>query len=78
MPLLLAGILTIACTVIAFYLDKKTRIGKWRSAQKQVLFGIMFGLVAVFATEIGSVTIGGATINCRDAGIVISGLIFGP
>ena len=78
MPLLLAGILTIVCTVFAFYLDKKTRVGKWRSAQKQVLYGIMFGLVAVFATEIGSVTIGGATINCRDAGIVISGLIFGP
>lgn len=78
MPLLFSGIITVFITVLAFYLEKRTSIGKSRPFVKQTLYGFMFAVAAIFATEFGSTAIGGATINCRDAAVVVCGLLFGP
>lgn len=78
MPLIISGITTVLITVIAFYLDKRTSIGKSRPFIKQTVYGFMFAAAAIIATEFGSTAVGGATINCRDAAIVVCGLLFGP
>lgn len=44
--------------------------------KKQVLFGILFGLVAICGTEFG-VPVDGAVMNTRDAAPLCAGLIFG-
>ena len=43
---------------------------------KQAIYGISFGLLAVLGTEKG-VLFSGATVNARDAAVIVGGLIFG-
>lgn len=78
MPILISGLFTIAISVIVFYLENKTKIGKIKSFYKQTIYGLLFAVAAIFATELGSVNVTGALINARDAAIVIGGLLFGP
>ena len=78
MPLVISGIITVAISALAFYMDKKTSIGRIKSFYKQTIYGAMFAVAAIFATELGGVNMGGALINARDAAIVIAGLLFGP
>ena len=78
MPLFISGIITVAITATAFYLDKRTHIGKLKSIYKQTIYGVMFAIAAIFATELGGTNMGGAVINARDAAIVVGGLLFGP
>lgn len=65
-------------TAFAFYLDKRTRVGQLKPFYKQTIYGVIFAISAIFATELGSIYIYGSVVNCRDASIVIAGLIFGP
>ena len=78
MQLFISGIITVAVTVAAFYMDKKTSIGRLKPFYKQTIYGMMFAAAAIFATELGGQNLGGALINARDAAIVIAGLLFGP
>lgn len=78
MPLFIAGTITVVITCVLFALDKKTKFGQMNTWVKQTIIGICFGLCAAYATEIGSVSVNGAALNCRDAGPVIAGLLFGP
>lgn len=78
MELVLSGIFTVAVTAGVFYLDKKTSIGTLKPFFKQTIYGACFAIAAIFATEFGGLTLGGALINARDAAIVIAGLFFGP
>lgn len=44
--------------------------------QKQIIFGIVFGILAICGTEFG-INVGGATLNVRDAAPLCAGLYFG-
>ena len=78
MPLVISGIITVVITIAAFYMDKKTSLGRLKPFYKQTIYGVMFAAAAIFATELGGVNMGGALINARDAAIVVAGLLFGP
>lgn len=78
MSLLIAGCITVAVTILMWYLVHKTKFGQINSFAQQTIIGVCFGLCAVYATELGSTEVNGAAINCRDAGPVIAGLLFGP
>lgn len=68
------------CPVIAsallYILDKRTKFGSIDNRKKQILYGIIFGVLAVIGTEFG-VPIEGAVINVRDAAPLCAGLLFG-
>lgn len=68
--------LPVTLSVILYILDKKTAFGKIKYVPKQIIFGLIFGLLAVCATEFG-VNTGGATVNVRDSAPLCAGLIFG-
>ncbi|MGN0814913.1 MAG: SpoIIE family protein phosphatase [Candidatus Coproplasma sp.] len=58
------------------YLLERTRFGKWNYYLKQTVVGVLFGGVAVLATEFG-IPVEGATLNVRNAAPLAAGLIFG-
>ena len=68
--------LPVGLSVILYILDKKTAFHKIKYMPKQLIFGILFGLLAICATEFG-VNVGGATVNVRDSAPLCAGLIFG-
>lgn len=74
--LLTIGAFPIGISVILYILDKRTAFGRLNYKAKQGIFGVVFGALAVFATEFG-VDIGGAIINVRDSAPICAGLIFG-
>lgn len=78
MPLVFAALVIVIFAVVLFYLDKRTKFGNLPTYLKQTVFGICFGLAAVYATELGSFNLFGAAVNCRDAAPITAGLIFGP
>ena len=78
MPLFFAAIVIVLFAVALFYLDKRTKFGNLPNYLKQTIFGICFGLAAVYATELGSFNLFGAAVNCRDAAPITAGLLFGP
>ncbi len=76
MKLCVAALLPVAATVLLYIVDKKTPFGKLNYYVRQVIFGIIFGALAVVGTEWG-IHINGATMNCRDAAVLTGGLMFG-
>lgn len=71
-----AAVLPVFVSVVFFLLDRNTPFGKINGKIKQVIYGIVFGGLAILGTEAG-IPIGGAQINCRDAAVLIAGLMFG-
>ncbi len=76
LQLSLTAIVPVLVSVGLYMLDKKTKFSKLNNKLKQLIFGVIFGGLAVMATEIG-VDVGGATANVRDASVLIAGLLFG-
>ena len=72
----IAALLPVAAAAILYLLDGKTRFGKLKSSVRQVIFGIIFGALAIIGTEWG-IPMNGAQVNCRDAAVMIAGLLFG-
>ncbi|MBR4304331.1 MAG: SpoIIE family protein phosphatase [Clostridia bacterium] len=71
-PILLNSIL-----VLTIYLaDKYTKANKLPYMTKQIIIGILFGLVSAFASSYG-VELLGTVVNVRDAAPLSAGLIFG-
>ena len=65
--------------IVLYILDKKTAFSKIPYKIKQIVFGVLFGFMAVFATTtVGGFDIGDGTVmNVRDAAPLCAGLIFG-
>ena len=65
--------------IFLYILDKKTAFSKTPFKVKQIIIGVLFGLMAVFATTtFGGFDVGDGTImNVRDAAPLCAGLIFG-
>lgn len=66
----------VLAVIIFYVLDKRTAFGKIKNAYKQIIIGLVFGLVAISASELG-LKISGATMNVRDSAPLSAGLIFG-
>lgn len=74
--LALAAACPVAATAVLYLLGKKTALGRLNGWRGQLLYGVIFGALAVIGSEFG-VPIEGAIINVRDASPLCAGLIFG-
>ncbi len=65
--------------ILIYIAERNTPFGKMSNKVKQTVIGVLFGLMACFASlDIGGVDIGDGTImNVRDAAPICAGLIFG-
>jgi len=72
----IATLLPVAAAVVLTLLNRKgmlDRLGYW---QRQMLYGCVFALIAIYGTEAGIAT-HDATMNVRDAAPLVCGLFFG-
>lgn len=76
LTLLTVGMLPVLLSIVIYFTDKKTSLSKLSYNTKQIIIGILFGILAVCGTEFG-VPIEGAVLNVRDAAPICAGLIFG-
>lgn len=74
--LTLAAMLPVIVSVFLYYLERNTDFGKAKYWTKQIIYGVVFGIMAILGTECG-IPINGAQANCRDASVLIAGLMFG-
>ena len=77
--LILSASYNALLAVLLYILDKKTVFSKTPYKVKQFIIGVLFGLMAIFATtSFGGFDVGDGTImNVRDAAPLCAGLIFG-
>lgn len=61
-----AALLPAIATIILYVFDKKTSFGKLNYKAKQIIIGVIFGLLAIVGTEWG-ISVNDAQVNCRDA-----------
>ena len=74
--LIISILLPVIASAIIYLLDKKTVFHKIHDRNKQIIIGIVFGLIAISATEQG-IPVDGAVLNVRNASPLTAGLIFG-
>lgn len=71
------AILPVVASVLLYSMERQWKaVQNLSKGKKQVLYGCVFGLLAILGTECG-VDIGGAILNVRDAAPICAGLIFG-
>lgn len=76
--LLVTAFCNAALATLLYILEKRTRLNRLPYMAKQLIYGVLFGLIAVYSsTPMGGVYLGDATINVRDAAPICAGLIFG-
>ncbi len=71
-----AALLPVLVAAVLYLLDKKTPFARLDQRIRQAFFGVVFGALAVLGTEWG-IPMNGAQVNCRDAAVLIAGLMFG-
>ncbi|MBD5560677.1 MAG: SpoIIE family protein phosphatase [Clostridia bacterium] len=76
LPLVFVTAVIIAAAAVVAWIQKKTRFGAAKYWVQQLVIGLVFGGVAILATEMG-IPVGGAAINARDAAPLTAGLLFG-
>jgi len=76
MKLLVPIFLNILAVTGFYLLEKYTPYKKLSYIQKQLIIGVLFGALSVFASEFG-VALLGTVVNVRDAAPLSAGLIFG-
>ncbi len=74
---IVAALLPVLFCVGFYLLEKYTPFGKLRYIWRQIVIGVVFGGLAVLATEVLSIDVGGALNNVRDAAPLTAGLMFG-
>ena len=77
--LLITALYNAVLAAFLYLIDKKTVFRKASFKTKQIIFGVLFGAMAIFSsTNLGGIDIGNGTImNVRDASPICAGLIFG-
>ena len=71
-----ATLLPVAACVVLTMLRKRTGVSRVPEKAWQVIVGVVFGLIAIYGTEVG-IPVEGATMNVRDAAPLAAGLFFG-
>ena len=74
--LIVMTLLNIAATAGIHLAIHRPRFGQLEERKRQILIGLLYGLLACAATEFGSVQYGSVT-NIRDAMPMTAGLLFG-
>ncbi len=74
--LAVASLIPVVAASLLYILEKKTAFAKVPYVVKQIIFGIIFGGIAVLGTEWG-IEMNGAVVNSRDSAVLIAGLMFG-
>lgn len=69
-------LLPAALSVVLYLAERRAWIKKISSPAKQVGIGVLFGLIAVLATETG-IPVNGTILNVRNAAPLTAGLLFG-
>ena len=77
--MLISAVGNAILAILLYLFEKKSSFGKISYKFRQIIYGILFGLMAIYAsTELGGVDIGDGTImNVRDAAPICAGLVFG-
>ncbi len=76
--LLISALANSFIAMLLYTLEKKTPFSKIKYKFKQIIFGVLFGAMAIYSsTTLGGIDIGGAIMNVRDAAPLCAGLIFG-
>ncbi len=70
----IAALLPVLAAAIITWFDKKFTLKN--KILRQIIIGIIFGGLAIIGTEYG-ISFNGAQANCRDAAVLIAGLMFG-
>ena len=74
--LTVAALLPVFAAVMLYLWGKVLEIEKKRPMLWQVVCGVIFGGLAILGTEWG-IPFNGAQANCRDAAVLVAGLLFG-
>ncbi|MBQ6217501.1 MAG: SpoIIE family protein phosphatase [Erysipelotrichaceae bacterium] len=75
--LIIIASMPFLASVVLFLIFHNRRKVEFSKKKQQIIAGLVFGLVAIFATEYG-VDVDGTIVNARDAAPLCAGLIFGP
>lgn len=76
--LLISAFCNAALAAGLYVAEKKTSYKKLSYSARQIITGVLFGIIAIYSsTSAGGVDIGGAIMNVRDASPLCAGLIFG-
>ncbi len=75
-PLIVIALITAFLSAGLYLAEKKTVFGSWKPRLRQVLYGVIFGVLAICGTEFGA-NVGGITMNESTAAPLCAGLIFG-
>ncbi len=76
--LLITAFCNAALAILLYLAERKTHFKKIPYMARQLICGVLFGLVAIYSsTPIGGVDTGDVIINVRDASPLCAGLIFG-
>lgn len=76
LKLSIAALIPVFATALLYRLDRSQGFGALSYAKKQVVYGLIFGAIAILGTEWG-IPLEGAVLNCRDAAPLCAGLFFG-
>ena len=74
--LFLISLLPVALSAVIYLFERTKTAEKIPYAVRQLLIGILFGILAITGTECG-IKLDGAVINARDASPICAGLLFG-
>lgn len=76
MKLLIPIVLNIVLVAVIYMAEKHTKFMKLPYKTKQIIIGVLFGIVSAFSSSCGMEWLG-AVVNVRDAAPLSAGLIFG-
>lgn len=74
--LLTLSLVTPLVAFLLYLLDKKTKFGTMNKTIKQVVYGVVFGILAILYSEVGF-EVNGVVANIRDSAPLCAGFIFG-
>ena len=74
--LAIASLLPMIAAVFLYFVDRKKFFTGKKYKWGQLLYGVIFGILAIIGTEWG-IPMNGAQVNCRDAAVLTAGLVFG-
>ena len=73
----IAALLPVVASVLIVLIDRKSyKEDKKNATLRQIIIGVVFGILAIIGTEWG-IPMNGAMVNCRDAAVICAGLLFG-
>ena len=72
-----AAFLPVLFSLFLYLLDKKTAFGRLHNHIRQLIYGLIFGMLSIIGTEWGFPMEGNVHLNCRDAAVLTAGLFFG-